>query len=381
MPFVAEAPDPTEVLEALDAAPDHAFSAGDYWRKLCPHLRDWGVSRVADITGLDLLGYPVAQACRPAARSNAVTQGKGPDLEAAAVGAVLECLEPAAGESPERLPGARAAPDPALWRDLAPGCDDWPDESTQWVRGWNLASGDEVAVPRDLISTDFAQGAPAEAAAILRHTIGLGAGASLAAAMVHGVLECVENDARLRNPTPRRVASDAAAAQLAELSEKGLRCAFFDMRARVGPAAVMARVMEDPARTPALPLPADGYAARTNAGDAVRAALAEALQTRLAVISGAREDLTQRAYDHGVPQDLLDEEWRRLGSTPLDRLAETDGRVSSPSALAEILEASGVGPIIVAPLHWDPDVPLAITRILAPRLIADPLRLRPEGGA
>lgn len=44
-----------------------------------------GVSRVADVTGLDRIGIPVAIAVRPLARSLSVSQGKGCTLEAAMV--------------------------------------------------------------------------------------------------------------------------------------------------------------------------------------------------------------------------------------------------------------------------------------------------------
>ena len=46
------------------------------------------------MTGLDRIGVPVVQAIRPLARSNVVTQGKGPTLAHAAVAALMESLGP-----------------------------------------------------------------------------------------------------------------------------------------------------------------------------------------------------------------------------------------------------------------------------------------------
>jgi len=37
--------------------------------------------------------------------------------------------------------------------------------------------------------------------------------------------------------------------------------------------------------------------------------------------------------------------------------------------------ARDIGPVFIVPLHHAPDVPLSITRVLAPTLIPDPLRL------
>ena len=72
-----------------------------------------GISRLADITGLDRLGIPVIQAVRPLALSNTVSQGKGYDHESAALSAILESadFEPNQGSLPGSAP---AYPDHAI---------------------------------------------------------------------------------------------------------------------------------------------------------------------------------------------------------------------------------------------------------------------------
>ena len=52
-----------------------------------------GISRLADVTGLDRIGIPVVMACRPNARSLAVSQGKGLDRDAARASALMEAIE------------------------------------------------------------------------------------------------------------------------------------------------------------------------------------------------------------------------------------------------------------------------------------------------
>ncbi len=49
-----------------------------------------GITRVADITGLDRVGIPVVQVTRPCSLSNTVAQGKGTSLGRAAISAMLE---------------------------------------------------------------------------------------------------------------------------------------------------------------------------------------------------------------------------------------------------------------------------------------------------
>ena len=52
-----------------------------------------GITRVANITGLDRIGLPVALAFRPNSRNLAVSQGKGLTLDAAKASAVMETIE------------------------------------------------------------------------------------------------------------------------------------------------------------------------------------------------------------------------------------------------------------------------------------------------
>ncbi|MHC4093368.1 MAG: YcaO-like family protein, partial [Planctomycetota bacterium] len=53
--------------------------------RLTPLLPQMGITRVANITGLDFIGIPVVMVCRPNSRSIAVAQGKGLELVAAKV--------------------------------------------------------------------------------------------------------------------------------------------------------------------------------------------------------------------------------------------------------------------------------------------------------
>ena len=55
--------------------------------RLLPLLPAMGITRVADLTGLDRIGLPVAAAFRPNSRSLAVHQGRGYSRAAAKVSA------------------------------------------------------------------------------------------------------------------------------------------------------------------------------------------------------------------------------------------------------------------------------------------------------
>jgi ribosomal protein S12 methylthiotransferase accessory factor len=52
-----------------------------------------GITRLANVTGLDVIGVPVVSVCRPNSRSLAVSQGKGLTLAAAKASGVMESVE------------------------------------------------------------------------------------------------------------------------------------------------------------------------------------------------------------------------------------------------------------------------------------------------
>src|SRR6266851_7790004 len=52
-----------------------------------------GITRVADITGLDVIGIPVVTVCRPNSRAVTVSLGKGLDVAAARASGVMESIE------------------------------------------------------------------------------------------------------------------------------------------------------------------------------------------------------------------------------------------------------------------------------------------------
>ena len=72
-------------------APDGV--AGETVARLQPLLPALGITRVANVTGLDRIGVPVVMVCRPNSRSIAVSQGKGLTLAAAKASGIMEAAE------------------------------------------------------------------------------------------------------------------------------------------------------------------------------------------------------------------------------------------------------------------------------------------------
>ena len=161
------APSQTTAPAARAADPVEAQGAEAFLARLLPRQKTMGITRLANLTGLDVLGIPVAAAVRPNSRSLAVHQGKGltlrrsQDLGADGGGRGLPCrvggrlaaLGPAAGPLHRRpirraCRAPRAAPIPERERFL-------------WIEGGNLMSGATCWVPYELVHADFTFPQPA----------------------------------------------------------------------------------------------------------------------------------------------------------------------------------------------------------------------------
>ncbi len=125
--------------------------------RIQPHLASVGITRCADVTGLDRIGIPVYCAIRPANRSIQVSNGKGLRPVDAMVSAFMEAIELFHAEHPDgriergslkslRRAGRRAiAPD--RLRDYRTDTFFSQDFVIDWVKGEDLLSGEEVWLP------------------------------------------------------------------------------------------------------------------------------------------------------------------------------------------------------------------------------------------
>ena len=57
------------------------------------HHSKFGISRIADITGLDQVGIPVCIAIRPVSKTLALSSGKGITLDSSFISAGMEAIE------------------------------------------------------------------------------------------------------------------------------------------------------------------------------------------------------------------------------------------------------------------------------------------------
>jgi YcaO-like protein with predicted kinase domain len=290
-----------------------------------PRFLDFGITRLARITGLDVIGIPVWSAIRPNSRTLAASQGKGLDDAAAQASAVMEAIEVAVAESGSfaaRLcsaseliaEGRSAAALSGLLRSgaIAPS----PEEAIEWIEGYDLLRDAAVWVPVES-ATLFAGEAPSR---YWQSTDGLASGNALWEAVVHGLCERIERDAlalwSLRNDAhvaaqcrdPRRW-EDAELDRLVGLIEgAGLQLRLFDISSDIAAPTFLAVISPAPNGREAAWRHFDlssGSGCHPSPMRAAIRAVTEAAQTRLTTISGNRDDFDPETYKAEVNLGLL----------------------------------------------------------------------------
>src|SRR5688572_11404431 len=170
---------------------------------LAPVVARFGITRLANVTGLDRIGIPVYQAVRPNSRSLSVSQGKGLDATAAKVSALMESLESYHAEHarcPVRLETYRELSRQASVADptrlpLSRTSKFHPDATMPWVEGRDIVRGEPMFVPFELVHANYTVPRVPGSGAFAPSTSGLGSGNHTAEAALQGICELIERDA------------------------------------------------------------------------------------------------------------------------------------------------------------------------------------------
>ncbi|KAF4406912.1 YcaO-like family protein [Streptomyces lycii] len=330
----------------------------DTYRAVVPLLRDYGITRLADVTGLDTLGIPVVMSVRPLATTLSVSQGKGVSKLLASVSAAMEAIELWHAENAVPQSVLSGAPAESLGIPYDVGELEWPDGNLitartrlDWIEAHLLPHGGPVLVPRAAVFL----GRTADSWQIPGLTTssnGLASGNTVAEATVHALYEVMERDtvaARRGVPArerryidPDTVDDDHCADLIARIGRAGGFLELEDMPGRSGVPCTAARLWrEDLASTVTL-----GAGAHGDPAVALSRAITEAAQSRLTQIVGTRDDIPSGAYrpDHfsrPLPADsCLD--WAEVRSAYPDsrRGPRPDHAASSDTDVAEAARLS-----------------------------------------
>lgn len=378
------------------AGTHRTLSPSETVRQVRPFLRVMGITRVADVTGLDDIGIPVVMVTRPNSRALSVSQGKGPDLAAAEASGIMEAVE---GFHAERVTdGLRLATarelspaEPVLDLEAVPraaGSTGLERTTTLlWIEGHDLGGGGRRWVPYNLVHLDYtgASTLGGETGAVSSN--GLASGNTIDEAVTHALCELIERDARLlwRLQPERRhetrlalesVSDPVCRSLVASYREAGVLVGAWDITSDIGVPSFLARIVDAPeARNDRMLPPASGSGCHPDPAVALARALTEAAQSRLSYIAGSRDDLYRSNYDQ-----LLDPETREafraeIGDPPgeagrrMDEVAGVQHAAVEADVdwLVECLGERGLEEVVVVDLTR-PEFGIPVVRAVVPGL-------------
>ena len=342
---------------------------------LTPFLPDYGITRVAHLTGFDYVGLPVHMAVKPQGRTLSSGSGKGPTADASWVSAVMECAEQAVWEglvlesvsasqeimqrmgvtvaSGHDLPQLKGA----LWSEHVP---------VNWVAGWDIVNGEEVWVPEALVTVQSQVQGPVRM--FVSGSNGLASGAHILEAILSGLQEAIERDGIcLRTdvePGPHVRVNELLRECAPEIAEKidrsGLLLDGVDATTELGvPTAVVYLNESEGGTTGSFKGAGAGVSMRT----ALVRAVTEAAQARCLIVAGARDDIFETGRSSSrvaAPARVLPEEQLADGTDfgSGDVLRDLKWMVSR-------LVDNGFPRVIVI-RHTKPDEPVQVARVIVP---------------
>ncbi|MBP2297744.1 YcaO-like family protein [Azospirillum picis] len=285
--------------------------------RVAPFLPVMGITRVANVTGLDAVGIPVVMVTRPNSRSISVSQGKGVTLAAAKASGVMESIEsyhaeritlPLKFASYEELRWTHPVVDVGRLPRLATGSFN-PHSPILWIEGQDLLNGGPKWVPFEMVHLNFTMPMAPGHGAFLAGSNGLASGNHKIEAISHAITELVERDA---TTLWRLAGEDAQSGTRIDLDSvddpvcrslidrfeaAGVAVGVWEITSDVGLPAFLCRIVEREELPQHSVRPASGMGCHAAREIALSRALTEAAQSRLTFIAGARDDMPRAEYE------------------------------------------------------------------------------------
>lgn len=375
---------------------DRLISAAETVARARRATERMGITRVANVTGLDVLGIPVVTACRPNARSLAVSQGKGLDLDAAKASALMECIELFHAEHvevPLRLATERelAVRSRVVRTERLPRLtiSSYHQHATiLWVQGVDLGPREPLPVPTwvpyEMVHTNYTLPLPTGSGSFVMSSNGLASGNDLAEAVMHGLCEVIERDASTlwvlappASQNERRLDLDtvddpACRDILDRYRAAGVLVGVWETTTDVGLASFLCMIVDrelSPLRTL---YPTHGMGCHPVREIALSRALTEAAQSRLTFITGSRDDSGRGKYSRAQDEAIWRAARERLDGTGSRRFQEApsvrhDNVDDDLAYIVDRLRGAGFDEIVSVDLS-KPDLGFPVARVVVPGL-------------
>ncbi|HYB09145.1 MAG TPA: YcaO-like family protein [Alphaproteobacteria bacterium] len=289
------------------SAPDDTIA------RVRPLMDAFGITRIANLTGLDRVGIPVVMVCRPNARSSAVFHGKGLELAAAKASGLMEAIETWHAENvdlPVRYGSFAELRKSYALADVgalprAPSGRFHDDLPMLWVEGHDLIGGEDTWLPYEMVHANSTQPDPPGSGSFGASTNGLASGNHRLEAISHALCEVIERDATslwhasCRELQDRRrldlgSVDDAACKSVIDaITGAELDVAAWETTTDVRVPAFQCMIVD---RTGEIGHVGHGAGCHPTREVALLRALTEAVQVRTTYIVGSREDIEHADY-------------------------------------------------------------------------------------
>ncbi|GJL83561.1 MAG: hypothetical protein DHS20C01_31950 [marine bacterium B5-7] len=318
-----------------------------------------GVTRLANVTGMDNVGVPVWVAIRPLSYSLTVSQGKGLTNDLAKVSALMESIELAHAEQFESLGPYKSFAAyindnrymPPHQLPLRAGVELADVSDVNWIQCRTLDGCTERYIPSDLFRLDFRFGD--NKGPFLGTSNGLASGNSFEEAVLHGVCEVIERDQVSFSIVGNSLGGDSfnteldvhllADPDLQWLCEKietaGLLLRVWYATTNIDIPTFIALV-HGPDQESLYPIRAKGFGSHPLKKIALCRAITEALQSRLTYISGSRDDRLWKSYSESRSRNVSDEfiTPSSVSLTNFNNVPEYQGEIDVRTMLDWVLE-------------------------------------------
>lgn len=394
MPFDEIAPPRAAGTAKAHTAGTHRVMAPEQTlARVTPFLPVMGITRVANVTGLDIVGIPVVMVTRPNSRSVSVSQGKGVTLAAAKASGVMESIESYHAER-ITLPLKYASYEELRWSHRVCDVDRLPRLSTgrftpdtplMWIEGRNLIDGEATWVPFEAVHLNFTLPLPPGHGCFVASSNGLASGNHKAEAIAHAVSELVERDAltlwRLNDPAeqdatridPATIADPHCRALIGRFDAADVDVGIWEITSDIGLPAFLVRIVPRGNSPQHTVRPAVGSGCHTAREVALSRALTEAAQSRLTFIAGARDDMPRAEYQKHLDSALY-ARWKECiragaGGRDFATCPTSSGRTVADDLDHQLarLRAVGIDEVVAVDLT-KPEFGIPVVRVVIPGL-------------
>jgi ribosomal protein S12 methylthiotransferase accessory factor len=352
----------------------------------------FGVTRLANVTGLDTIGLPVVMSVRPNARSLAVSQGKGVTLAAAKASALMEAIELYHAER-VLLPVKFATHNELRYTHQIAALDALPQRRNSpfhanrrvlWIESVDLLNDRATWLPHELVHTDMTVPLPPGAGCFPLTSNGLASGNDLREAALHACCEVIERhdyatweyaggDAlKATRIDPATIHAPVARGVLERYATAGVRAGIWETTSTIGVPSFRCLIVQDTvAGTEPIPVAA-GMGCHPVPEVALTRALTEAAQTRLTLISGARDDQPRSNYAAVQAPEVAAQAAQLLDEPAAGDFAATVGADHDDIAddlqwVLDRLRAAGADEVLMVDLTRE-EFDISVCRIVVPGL-------------